>query len=187
MESMINFPSPTRAEVSDVATAVYSGADATMLSAESASGQHPIEAVSMMSRIIAHVEKDRYCVRYIEDDSQIPQRTVVDAICAAAKDAAEYSEAKAIVLFTESFETVVRCSRLRPRTPIIFVNNSKRLADKAALCYGVYSVVAKKEFDMTVMSKTAKEIVLQHKFAEAGDNIVVLNDISGCSIDLCGI
>lgn len=187
LESMITTPSPTRGEVSDVATAVYSGADATMLSAESASGQYPFEAVSMMSKIIKHVENDPYCIRRLEDDTQLPQCTIIDGICMAAKNAAEYSCAGAIVLFTESFDSVVRCSRLRPKTPIILVTDSAKLASKSGLCYGVYSVVSKKEFELNMMSATAKIIVSEHKFANIGDNIIVVNDISGSSLEICRI
>lgn len=189
LESMISSPSPTRAEISDIATAVYSGADATMLSAESASGQYPFEAVSIMSRTVAHVESDPYCQRRLEDDTQLPQRTTIDAISAAAKDAAEYSCATAIVLFTDNFKSVVRCTRLRPRIPVVLVTSSVRVASKSGLCYGVYAVheniFENKEFDTSVISKAAKDIVKEHKFAKVGDNIVVLNDLKGHSVEIC--
>lgn len=189
LESMISSPSPTRAEISDVATAVYCGADATMLSAESASGQYPYEAVSIMSRTIEHVETDPFCVRRVEDDEQVPQRTTIDAICTAAKDAAEYSCASVIVLFTEKFESVVRCTRLRPRVPVILVTESPDLASKAGLCYGVYAVCEKtfenKDFDTSVMNKVAKDLARTHKFARDGDTIVMLNDLQGHSVEIC--
>ncbi len=185
LESMITSPSPTRAEVSDVATAVYSGADATMLSAESASGQYPFEAVSMMSRVIKKTESDPYCVRRLEDDTQLPQKTVIDAICSAAKNAAEFSGATAIALFTDSFESIVRCSRMRPLCPIVLITDSEILANKAGLCNGVYAVCSKKEFDCEAMCKTAKVLTAEHQFANVGDNIVVLNDISERSVTIC--
>lgn len=185
LESMITAPSPTRAEVSDVATAVYSGADATMLSAESASGQYPFEAVSMMSRVIKKTESDPYCVRRLENDTQLPHKTVIDAICSAAKNAAEFSSASAIVLFTDSFETVVRCSRMRPTCPIVLITESEVLARKAGLCNGVYSICNKKEFSVDAMCKTAKVLTAEHQFANVGDNIAVLNDISDHSVTIC--
>ena len=189
LESMITSPSPTRAEISDVATAVYCGADATMLSAESASGQYPFEAVSMMSRTVEHVEKDPFCMRRVEDDEQLPQKTTLDAICIAAKDAAEYSSANAIILFSENFESVVRCTRLRPSVPVIFVTASAKLACNAGLCYGVHAicenVFPNKGFDTTMMNNAAKEFAKQNEFAKTGDTIVVLNDLKGHSIDIC--
>jgi pyruvate kinase len=185
LESMVSVPSPTRAEVSDIATAVYSGSDATMLSAETASGQYPFEAVATMNKVIEKVESDPHCIRRLEDDTQLPHNTELDAICVAAKYAAEYSSASAIALFTDSFDSVVRCSRLRPRSPIILITESKKLASKAGLCYGIHAVHAKKEFDIGMMSKTAKMVASDHKFATVGDSIVVLNDISGTSIEIC--
>ncbi|MDR1375404.1 MAG: pyruvate kinase [Holosporaceae bacterium] len=185
LESMITAPSPTRAEVSDVATAVYSGADATMLSAESASGQYPLEAIDIMSKIIAKTESDPYCIRRLEDDTQLPHRSILDALCIAAKDAAEFSCASALVLFTDSFEAVVRCSRMRPRVPIILVAGSEILASRAGLCNGIYAVTAKKEFDVEKICKTAKDIVAERQFAAVGDTIVILNDISGNSLNIC--
>lgn len=186
LESMIESPIPTRAEISDVATAVYAGADATMLSAESASGKYPFEAVKIMSKTIEHIESDPQCIWNLEDNTKLPQRTVIDAICAAAKVAAEYSCGKAIVLFSDSFETVVRCSRLCAQFPIIFISDSKKLACRAGLCHGVHTiVVSKKEFEMDEMAKLAKEIVSKYDFADAGDSIVVLNDISGSTVEIC--
>ena len=145
-ESINSSPSQTRAEISDIATAIYSGVDATMLSAESALGQYPFEAVSIMSQTFAHVVSEPYCQRWLGDDKK---RTTIDAISAAAKNTAEYSCATTIVLFTDNFQSVVHEN--------IFEN---------------------KEFDNSVMSKAAKDIVKEHKFAKVGDNIVVLNDQS---------
>jgi pyruvate kinase len=178
LESMIAAPVPTRAEVSDVANAVYGGTDATMLSAESASGQHPFDAVSIMSKVIERTEVDPSCLKRLEDDTQLPQRTVMDAICAAAKDAAEFAGAAVIVLFTDSFEFVVRCSRMRPRIPVILVTNDERLAHKAGLCHGVYAIVAKKEFDGEAILLSAKSLATEYKFATVGDNLVVINNVS---------
>lgn len=184
LESMIDFPSPTRAEVSDVANAVYSGADATMLSAESASGRYPLEAVSIMSRIIEITEKDPDCLRKLEDNTQYPQHTVLDAKCKAAKDSATLSEAKCIVMFTDSFQSVSRCSRLRPSCPIVLVTSSDELARQSGLLSGVFSIIHKKEFDINKLCGIATSLATEHKFAETGDCIVVLNDFDGDSVNI---
>ncbi|GHU11673.1 pyruvate kinase [Alphaproteobacteria bacterium] len=174
LESMISTPSPTRAEVSDVANAVYAGTDATMLSAETASGQYPLEAITIMGKVIEKVESDPCCIRKLEDNTQLPQKSELDALCFAAKDAAEFSCANAIVLCTNSFEDVARCSRLRPRVPVILLTECPKTASQAGLCNGVFSVIAKKEFCEKLISlaqKTAEEL----KLATTGDKIVVLS------------
>lgn len=187
LESMITSPSPTRAEVSDVANAVYCGADATMLSAESASGQYPLESVSMMNKIIESTERDPSCVRRIEDDTQCPHQTLLDAKCKAAKDAAIYSNASCIVLFTDSFESISRCARLRPTCPILLGTSSETIAQQAGLIYGVFSFVMKKEFNSEKLTKLAINVSTDRKFAKIGDNIIVLNDFENDSINIVKI
>ncbi|MDR1334077.1 MAG: pyruvate kinase [Holosporaceae bacterium] len=187
MESMTNSPVPTRAEVSDVSNAVYQLTDATMLSAESASGRYPLEAVEMMKKIIEKTESDPSRVRHMEDESLKPHKTVVDAICAAAKEATEYSGAVAIVLFANSLETVVRCSRLRPLVPIVFITDCFELASRAGLCCGVYSVVARKELDADQMCRVAKSVITEQKFATVGDNIVIANVSTDTSVTICKV
>ncbi|MDR2766161.1 MAG: pyruvate kinase [Holosporaceae bacterium] len=186
LESMISTPSPTRAEVSDVATAVYCGADATMLSAESASGQYPLEAVEIMSRIISKTESDPLYQRIrAEENSRFPDRTVVDAFCLAAKNAAEFCEADAIVLFTNSFDSVVRCSRMRPAVPVLLITNSETVAGRAGLCYGVHAIlVREKDWRREDMPKMARAAVRECEFASAGDRIILLDDIFDHSITL---
>jgi pyruvate kinase len=185
MESMINSPVPTRAEVSDVANAVYQFADATMLSAESAGGQYPFEAVQMMDKIIEKTESDPYRINSMEDNALSPDKTVIDAICVAARDAAEYSSAAAIVIFADSINAVVRCSRMRPLVPIVLITDSLELASRAGLCYGVYSVVAKKELNVEQMCKAARSVTSEQKFAAIGDNIVVMNTFLDNSVTIC--
>ena len=188
LESMITSPSPTRAEVSDVANAVYAGADATMLSAESASGNYPFEAVSMMHRIIKKTESDPSCVRRLEECTQLPKATVVDATCVAAKLSAEYSSSTVIALFTDSFETVVRCSRMRPLCPILLITADYVLAHKSGLCNGVYAVRWEKEFDAIKMQGIAKEVAKTKGFSNVGDRIIVLDDISDSrSVAICNV
>ncbi|MDR3155494.1 MAG: pyruvate kinase [Holosporaceae bacterium] len=187
LESMITAPSPTRAEVSDVATAVYSGADATMLSAESASGQYPFEAVSTMADIITRAEADPYCIRRLEDDTQLPIYTTLDAICSAAWNAAEYSGACVLVLYTDSFEAAARCSRLRPRVPILLITESKSLACRVGLCNGITAMIAKKEPSSDVQIKSAKIAVVEKQFAQTGDVIVVLRSDAENSVTICRV
>jgi pyruvate kinase len=187
LESMITSPSPTRAEVSDIANAVYCGADATMLSAESASGQYPMEAVEMMSKVIEATEKDPSCVRRIEDDTQCPHQTALDAKCKAAKDAAMFSNASCIVLFTDSFESVVRCSRLRPTCPIVLGTSSDEVARQAGVLYGVCAFVTKKEFDLEKLSKVAMTTVVDRNYAKVGDKVVMVNDFENDSVNILQI
>jgi pyruvate kinase len=187
LESMINSPVPTRAEVSDVANAVYQLADATMLSAESASGRYPFEAIEMMRKVIRKTENDPSRIKNMEDEALLPHKTVTDAICVAAKNAAEYSDAVAIVVFSDSDETVMRCSAMRPSAPIIFVTDSLESASRLGLYYGVYATVAKKELEQDQMCKIAKSLVVEQKIAAVGDNIVVLNTCEGTSLSICCI
>ncbi|MDR1335141.1 MAG: pyruvate kinase [Holosporaceae bacterium] len=187
LESMIIAPTPTRAEISDVATAVYSGADATMLSEESASGRYPLEAVSIMASVILRVEGDPNCIRCLEDDTQLPICTTLDAICAAAKTAVEYSGAAVLVLCTDSFDAVVRCSRLRPRVPILLMTESKSLAYRAGLCNGINAMVAKKESSSDMLIKSAKIVVQEKQFAQSGDIIVVLYVGTEISVTVCQV
>ena len=188
LESMITCPTPTRAEVSDVATAVFLGADATMLSAESASGQYPIEAVSMMNRVITNVESNRNFIMNLEEGVNTPHQTKTDAICCAARDAADYSCAKAIVLVTDSFDIVVRCSRLRPKTPILLATAVRALAQKAGMCRGVTaSIINKKAFTPEEILSTARSVAAECKFAAEGDTIVILSDISDELIQICSL
>jgi pyruvate kinase len=180
LESMITSPIPTRAEVSDVANAIYQGADAVMLSAESATGQYPFESVNIMGKIIEKTEFDS--LKTTSDEDLMPLGTVLDASCVAARVAVICSFARVLLLFTDSFETVLRCSRMRPPAPIILVTELPSLAYKAGLCKGIQAMVAKKEFSAEQVNNTARYVAAEYKFASSGDNIVVLNDNPGNSI-----
>ncbi|MDR0581273.1 MAG: pyruvate kinase, partial [Holosporaceae bacterium] len=173
LESMISSPVPTRAEVSDVANAIYQKVDVVMLSAETATGLYPFEAIKIMNKTIEKTESD--ALKALESEYFLPQKTTLDAICAAAKNAAEYSDAVAIVMFSDSFEAACRCARLRPEVPVIFVTESSKLAGKVGVCSGVFAVVAKKEFEVEQMNRTAKYVMSELKCAVAGDNVIVLN------------
>ncbi|MBL4808134.1 MAG: pyruvate kinase [Rhodobacteraceae bacterium] len=173
MESMISSPVPTRAEVSDVAQAIYDGADAVMLSAESAAGDYPIEAVTTMNNVAEEVEKD---VMYREgiNASYTPSRQgVADAITVAAREVAETTDVKAIVCFTQSGTTAQLAARERPRVPIIALTPMVGTARRLALVWGLHCVVITEvdRFKMAVVgaAKAAKE----YGFANEDDMIVV--------------
>ncbi len=187
LESMTFSPNATRAEVSDVANAVYSGVDATMLSVETASGKYPLEAANVMQKIIKRTEKDPYFVRVLEKDSQLPKYSMIDSLCVAAKEAAEYSSASVVVFFSESFNSIMRYSRLRSKIPVVLITDSVTLANKSSLCYGIHPIVTKKEFELSEMIKTAKRIVIERKFSNIGDNIVVVNDVFGTALEICKV
>ena len=141
LESMIESPMPTRAEVSDVATAIYEGADAIMLSAESAAGQFPIEAVQTMNNVAGEVEADPHYVEIIESSRRITHETVADGIVAAAREIAEKTDVRAICCFSQSGTTALRVARERPRVPIIALTSIEETARRLCLSWGVNTVI----------------------------------------------
>jgi pyruvate kinase len=141
LESMIESPMPTRAEVSDVATAIYEGEDAIMLSAESAAGDYPIEAVVTMDNVAKEVESDPTYTEIIESSRDAIRTTVADGIVAAAREIAETTEIKAICCFTQSGTTALLTARERPRVPIIAMTSQRRTARRLALTWGTYCVM----------------------------------------------
>ena len=140
LESMIDAPGPTRAEVSDVATAVFEGADAVMLSAESAVGDFPVEAVTMMDRVAHSVETDPQYRSIIERAGTRPETTSADAITLAARQVAETIGAAAIICYTMSGPTGLRASRERPNVPIMVLTPSRDTARRMAITWGVHCV-----------------------------------------------
>jgi pyruvate kinase len=138
---MIHTPTPTRAEASDVATAVYEGADAVMLSAESASGKFPIEAVTMMSKIVAQVEKDPEYKRLIETSHPGSRATIADAICASLGTVASVLPLTAAATYTTSGSTTLRAARERPQVPIFCITPKIEVARRMSYVWGVSAVV----------------------------------------------
>lgn len=173
LESMITAPTPTRAEASDVATAVYDGADAVMLSAETASGQYPLESVSIMDRVIKSVEKDDLYATMVEAGTSEPDKTVSDAITRAAKNAASLIDAAVIVTFTASGKTSLRTARERPPVPILSLTEKLTTARQLALVWGVHSVYSAmfKSFDDVV--KKAVDAATKQQLAKKGDSIII--------------
>jgi pyruvate kinase len=173
LESMILSPMPTRAEVSDVATAVFDGADAVMLSAESASGEYPVEAVETMDRIACSVEDDELYHSMIEAQRGAPEKTTPDAIMAAVHAVTETIEARAIVCWTKSGITALRAARERSAAPIIASTPSLETARRLCLVWGTHSVITEDIRDFDDMVKRASQIARQEGFAQAGERIVI--------------
>jgi pyruvate kinase len=173
LESMVNAPAPTRAEASDVATAVYDGADAVMLSAESAAGHYPVEAVAMMNRIIARVERDPSYRAIMDAVHPRPEETASDAITAAAAQVAAVIKAAAIVTFTTSGSTALRAARERPSVPILCLTERISTARRLALAWGVHCVVAGDITGFSDMVERAVEIARAEEFARNGQRLVI--------------
>jgi pyruvate kinase len=173
LESMISNPAPTRAEASDVATAVYDGTDAVMLSAESAAGDYPVESVAIMDRIIKQVESDELYRSYIDAFQAEAERTSADAITLAANLVARTLEAAAIVTYTTSGATALRASRERPDRPILGLITRMVTARKLALAWGVHAVHCDDAADLDEMVQKARHFAKAEGFAGPGESIVV--------------
>ncbi len=173
LESMIEAPVPTRAEVSDVATAVFDGADAVMLSGESAVGAYPEEAVAMMDRVAQSVEHDEQ-FRVALDAGRIePETTTADAITLAARQVAETLNAAAIVCYTASGSTGLRASRERPEVPILVLTPVAQTARRLALAWGVHCVQTEDASSLLDMVIRASRVAEGEEFAVSGDRLVI--------------
>lgn len=173
LESMITAPSPTRAEVSDVGTAVFDGADAVMLSAETAAGQYPYEAVNMMDRIVARVEQDPDWRRLTDTSRPAPERTSAGAIATAARQVAETIEAEVIATFSSTGSTTLRVARERPNCPILGLTASGTTARRMAVVWGVHPLEVTEIHSMTEMVARAVKAAQHEGFAQTGDEVVV--------------
>jgi pyruvate kinase len=174
LESMVHAPVPTRAEASDVATAVYEGADAVMLSAETAAGEYPVEAVAMMDRIVRRVQADPlYQASLHADTTTEPEHTPSDAISAAARQVAHTIGAAAICSYTTSGATALRAARERPDAPILALTSNLATARRLALVWGLHCVHTADVTNFADMVAKATRIALQEGFAAAGQRIVV--------------
>jgi len=173
LESMIKSPTPTRAEVSDVATAIYDGADAIMLSAESAVGDWPIEAATMMDRIAAQVENDPSYADRVHFTETVPDETTADALAAASYNIARTIETSAIVCYTSSGSTARRMARERPSVPLLVLTPNRHTARRVGLLWGAYAVVTRDVTNFEEMIGKAKRMALRHKLGEAGSRLIV--------------
>jgi pyruvate kinase len=165
---------PTRAEVSDVGTAVFEGADAVMLSAESAAGQYPFEAVSTMNRIAEEIEGDVNYPTLIKGQRAEPEHTGPDAIAAAARQIAETIDLKAIVAWTASGSTALRIARERPQVPILVLTPHLSVARRLALIWGVHAIVGDDPRDVTDMAERAARMAFREGFARPGQRIIIV-------------
>ena len=173
LESMITAPTPTRAEVSDVATAVYDGADAIMLSAESAAGAWPAESVGMMDAIANAVERDPAHGDRVHFTVTTPDPTTADALAAAAKAIANTASASAIICFTLSGSTARRIARERPSVPILVLTPRAQTARRLGLLWGVHAVQTRDVASFEEMVAKAKRMALRHGLAKGGERVVV--------------
>ncbi|HVY12329.1 MAG TPA: pyruvate kinase, partial [Alphaproteobacteria bacterium] len=173
LESMISSPTPTRAEASDVSTAVYDGADAVMLSAETASGLYPVEAVTMMNRIITRVEADSFYRAQMAGWDPPLQHTGADAITAAARQVAETIKAVAIATYTTSGSTTLRAARERPQVPVICLTSKLETARRVVLSYGVYPIHTQDVSTFSEMVDRACKLAHAHGLAQPGEQLVV--------------
>ena len=173
LESMISAPVPTRAEVSDVATAVFEGADAVMLSAESAAGEYPIEAVETMNRIAEAVEQEKLFPSIIQAQRPEPESTGADTITSAARQIAETLGLAAIVCYTSSGSTGVRASRERPSAPIIALSPVRRTARRLSLVWGLHCVETEDAHNIDEMVDRACSIAHREGFAQPGQRIII--------------
>ncbi|MBP2230711.1 pyruvate kinase [Azospirillum agricola] len=173
LESMVGAPAPTRAEASDVATAVYDGADAVMLSAETASGDYPIEAVSIMDRIARRVEHDPLYRTIMDAQHFDPQQTAADAITAAARQVAHTIQAAAIVTYTTSGSTTLRAARERPEQPILCLTSQLETARRLQLVFGVHSVHTSDVANFSEMVQKATRAAHKDGLAIEGQRLVI--------------
>jgi pyruvate kinase len=173
LESMIHSPIPTRAEASDVATAIYDGADAVMLSAETAAGEYPLEAVEVMGRIISVTEKDEHYRKMLRVYPIDGETTDADAIASAASSIATVRNCSAIVTFTSTGSTTIRASRMRGMVPILGLTPSDHVARKLALVWGVYSVQTRDVESFSEMVGKSVRMVQRKGFSKLGERLVV--------------
>ena len=173
LESMINAPAPTRAEASDVATAVFDGADAVMLSAETAAGQYPYEAVNMMDRIVERVERDPDWRAGIERTRPAPEHNSASAIATAARQIADTINAPCIAAFTTGGSTAMRIARERPACPILGLTAQVETARRMAVVWGVHALVGPELHSMTEAVSRATRLARTEGFAKHGQEVVV--------------
>jgi pyruvate kinase len=175
LESMIQSPSPTRAEVSDVANAVYEGVDAVMLSAESASGRFPVEAVAMMDRIVVRVESSPTYRAGLEATHQPAQSTTADAVCASLRQVAALLRPAATVTYTASGFSALRAARERPEASLLSLTPSLATARRLAMAWGVHAVRVQDDVhDVGEMLQRASHAAQTEGFAAPGDHIAVV-------------
>jgi pyruvate kinase len=184
LESMIEAPVPTRAEVSDVATAVYEGADAVMLSAESAAGRFPAESVAMMDKVAQAVERDPHYRAIVEAQRFEPEATGADALSAAARQIAETLNVRTIACYTSSGSTAIRVSRERPAAQILALCPQLATARRLGLVWGVDNVVSPEAVDLDDFIASAGAIAVDIGVASTGDRLLA---VAGLPLETPGV
>ena len=177
LESMVTSPTPTRAEVSDVATAIYDGADAVMLSAESAAGQYPCEAVQMMDRIATSVERDPSYQARIHFTQTRLEATTADALAGSARQIASTISATTMICYTSSGSTARRIARERPPVPLLAMSASLHTARRMGLLWGVHPLHTRDVDSFEEMVEKAKRMAIRHQLAKGGDRVIVMAGI----------
>ena len=173
LESMTSSLTPTRAEVSDVANAVFEGADAIMLSAESASGSYPVETVRMMHKIAYSTENEKNYNKILANQIEQTPNTTPDAIATAAKSLADDLSSPIIVCYTESGSTGIKVSRVRPTQTILTITPIIETARKLSLAWGVLCFLQKDEKNLEKMIESTKITVKKSGLADIGDKVVI--------------
>src|SRR6516225_1934122 len=173
LESMIVAPTPTRAEASDVATAVYEGADAVMLSAETAAGRYPVEAVRMMSEIITEIERDPHYRKALDSAHPDPEATVSDIICDALRRSAAILPMAALVTYTAAGKTALRAARERPAAPILSLSPDLATCRRLSLVWGVHAIQTSTVERLSEIVDNAFDVTQREGFAEPGDTIAI--------------
>ncbi|GAB5602850.1 pyruvate kinase [Thermus sp. FJN-A] len=173
LESMVQNPSPTRAEASDVANAIFDGTDAVMLSAETAAGAYPVEAVAMMAKIARAVEASPEFLQKLNVLRPAPTPTTQDAIAQAADDIVEAVGAKAIVVFTATGSSARRIARTRPQVPILALTPSPEVQRQLALVWGVLPRLAPDPQDTDDMVRIALREARASGLAQVGERVVI--------------
>ena len=174
LESMVHAPVPTRAEVSDIATAIYDGVDAVMLSAETAAGAHPLEAVAMMNRIITRVEASPSYRAGIDASHTPAEATTADAVCCSLRRVAALIAPAATITYTASGFTSLRAARERPAAPIVSLTPQVSTARRLALVWGVHAVLVDQIHDVSEMIRCANRTAVIEGFAGAGADVVII-------------
>ncbi len=173
LESMISSPTPTRAETTDVATAIYDGVDGVMLSGETAVGDYPVEAVSIMHRIIYETERDPYYRETVDALTPNPEPVSGDAICAAMSRVVEVMPIKVAITYTDSGSTSLRAARERPRIPILCLTPFQTTARRMQMVWGVHAEIAVAADDVETVVTTACAIAAREGYAEPGEHVII--------------
>ncbi len=173
LESMVENSTPTRAEISDVASAIYEGADAVMLSAESAVGRYPVESVATMNSVAVSAESDPTYREIMDASRRSSRETVADAITAAAREIAETTDVNAICCFTHTGTTARLVAREKPRVPIVVITPFERISRRLSLLWGVHCVTSEFVHSFDEAVEIATRVAFDQKFGSGDDQVII--------------